>query len=349
MKKYAGLSILLLVLLSHSNGYSLTVEERSNVEVFKTASPSVVNITTTTLIRDFFSVYPREGAGSGTIISKEGHILTNNHVVEGAARIQVIFLDGKKYPATLVGNDPENDLAVIEVTADRDLAPIVLGDSDGLLVGQKVFAIGNPFGLNSTLTTGIISAVDRPLSTKKGMVIENVIQTDASINPGNSGGPLLDSEGKMIGVNTAIFSPSGGSVGIGFAIPINKARRIIPDLIKYGKVRKPWLGIIGVPLWDELAEALQLRVKRGILVSEVIKGGPAYESGLRGGKKPVQVSRTIIYIGGDVITKVDGKDVGSMEEIRHILEGKKEGRIVKMKIFRENTYKTLKVRIKLQT
>jgi len=342
------ISIWALVLLLYSTASALTQEEKINIRVFEEASPSVVNITTTTLIRDFFSIYPQKGAGSGSIIDPSGYILTNYHVVEGANEITVTLYNGKKYQATFVGADPENDIAIIKIEPEEPLKPLPLGDSDNLKVGQKVYAIGNPFGLNSTLTTGIISALGRPLSTEEGRVIENVIQTDAPINPGNSGGPLLDTNGRMIGINTAIFTPSGGSVGIGFAIPVNTAKEIIPDLITYGRVRRPYLGIVGIPLWPSLSEALGLPVDRGILVSEVIKGGPADRAGIKGGTKPVLISDTIVYLGGDIILKINGIKVGSMRDIKKALKGLKEGSKVPVVILRGKRIKRLFVKVVLK-
>ncbi len=326
----------------------LTPEEKINIKVYREASPSVVNITTTTLIRDFFSIYPQRGAGSGSIIDPKGYILTNYHVVEGAQQITVTMFDGKKYPAVFVGADPDNDIAIIKIKPDRPLKPLKLGDSDTLQVGQKVFAIGNPFGLNSTLTTGIISALGRPLTTEEGRVIENVIQTDAPINPGNSGGPLLNTSGEMIGINTAIFTPSGGNIGIGFAIPVNTAKELIPDLIKYGKVRRPWLGIVGVPLWPDLARALRIPVEEGILVSEVIRGSPADRAGIRGGSIPVEISGTIVYLGGDIIVEINNRKVTSMEEIKKAIKGLREGSRVKVVVMRGDRLLKLSVEVVLR-
>ncbi len=340
-----------LIIFVPSLSFPLSEEEEINISVYKNNSPSVVNITTTTLIRDFFSVYPKQGAGSGSIISPDGYILTNYHVIEDATQINITMTNGDKYKAQLVGADPENDIAVIKIMSPgrKRFQAMKLGDSDKLSVGQKVYAIGNPFGLNSTLTTGIISALERPLTTEKGMVIENVIQTDAPINPGNSGGPLLNTTGKMIGINTAIFSPSaGGNIGIGFAIPINIASELIPDLIKFGKVRRPWIGIIGVPIWEELARALSLPVDRGILVSEVVKGSPAHRGGLKGGARPVEISRTIIFLGGDIIVEVEGIKVKYMQDIKKALKGKKDRDIVKMKIVRKGRLVDKNIRIRLR-
>ncbi len=349
MNRSAIISLIIIFMPLHYSAFALTPEERSNIKVFKESSPSVVNITTTTLVKDYFSVHPREGAGSGTIIRKGGYVLTNYHVVQGANEIQVTLNDGERYQADLAGAAPEEDLAILKIKSDATFEPLKMGDSEDLVVGQKVFAIGNPFGLNSTLTTGIISAVGRTLTTESGIVIESVIQTDTPINPGNSGGPLINSDGKIIGINTAIFTPSGGSVGIGFAIPINAAKSIIPDLIKYGKVRRPWLGVTGVHLWDELSNELGLEIKKGILVSQVVEDGPADKAGLRGGKDPIHISKTIIYTGGDIITEIDGMKVGSMRAIRSALADKKEGQVINIKIYRKGGYITLKVSVKLKT
>ncbi|MCI4626659.1 MAG: trypsin-like peptidase domain-containing protein [Candidatus Magnetoovum sp. WYHC-5] len=328
---------LLLVLgLGSSTFAALTEEEMINIKIYKDVNPAVVNITTTTLVRDFFSLYPQKGSGSGTIIDANGYILTNYHVIEEASKIAVTMQDGSKYAAKVAGVDPENDLAVIKIinSDNRTFKAMEMAEQGGLQVGQKVFAIGNPFGLNSTLTTGIISATGRPLTTGAGRVIENVIQTDASINPGNSGGPLIDTDGKMIGINTAIFTPSGGSVGIGFAIPAATAKAIIPDLIKYGKLRRPWLGIAGLPLFEQLSAYLNLPVANGFLVSEVVDGSPSYRAGIRGGNRAVRISGTVFYLGGDIVVEVDGKKVMSMDDIKNALFNKKEGQRVNLKIIR---------------
>lgn len=328
----------------------LTQEEQVSISIYKQASPAVVNITTTTMVRDFFSIYPQQGAGSGAIIGPNGYLLTNNHVVEGASDITVTLTDGRKFKARLVGADPANDIAVLKIDGEgtATFPALDLGDSDTLQVGQKVFAIGNPFGLNSTLTAGIISALGRPLAVGNGMVIENVIQTDASINPGNSGGPLLDTSGKLIGITTAIFTPSGGNIGIGFAIPANTAGSLIPDLLKFGKIRRPWLGIVGVPLWRKLAHALDLPVDEGIMVSAVIEGSPAHKAGLRGGVRPVSISGTTVYLGGDVLLEIDGKKVSSMSDISKALRSKKDEDAVDIKILRGKGVSHIKMPVELE-
>ncbi len=340
--------VLLLTVLSFVHtSVALTREELINIRVYKEVAPSVVNITTTTLIRDFFSVYPSKGAGSGSIIEEHGYILTNYHVVEDATEITVTLSNGHKYSAKLIGVDPENDLAIIKIKPKERLRALKLGDSSKLQVGQKVFAIGNPFGLNSTLTTGIISALGRPLTTESGRVIENVIQTDAPINPGNSGGPLINTDGEMIGINTAIFTPSGGSVGIGFAIPVNTAKELIPDLIRYGKVRRPWIGIVGIPLWDSLSKALKIPVSEGILVSEVVPRSPAYYAGIRGGTIPVEISGTVLYLGGDIILEINHKKVASMDDIKRALRHVKDGQMVDVKLLRKDKIILTKIKVRL--
>ncbi|MBF0608275.1 MAG: trypsin-like peptidase domain-containing protein [Candidatus Magnetobacterium sp. LHC-1] len=332
-------------------GGRLTPEEETNITVYKQNSPSVVNITTTTLIKDFFSIYPQKGSGSGSIISPNGYVLTNAHVIEDASEINITMTDGKKYRAKFIGADPDNDIAVIKIISDQPTSfkAVELGNSDELQVGQRVYAIGNPFGLNSTLTTGIISALSRPLTTGRGRVMENVIQTDTPINPGNSGGPLIDTSGRMIGINSAIFTPSGGSVGIGFAVPINTAKALVPDLIKYGKVKKPWIGIVGVPLWEKLARALELPVDNGILVSQVIKGSPAHRAGIKGGFKAVEISDTVIYLGGDVILEVNETKVSSMQDIVKALSAAGNSKSVPIKILRGKGIITVNCKVELKS
>jgi len=295
--------------------------EKNNIEIYERASPSVVHVSSVTLHWDFFyNVVPNEGTGSGAIIDGEGRILTNYHVVQQAQSVFVTLADTSRYRATVLGVDPASDLAVVGIRAPTDkLRPIPLGSSAKLKVGQKVLAIGNPFGLERTLTTGIISSLGRSIKTAQGRVIENLIQTDAAINPGNSGGPLLDSSGQLIGVNTAIFSPSGGSVGIGFAVPVDRVRRVLPDLVTTGRVKHAWLGIRWIPLSSDLAALLRLPVTHGILVVEAIAQGPAAEADLRGGSEQIVIGNTILTVGGDVITSVDGVPVETSERLLSIL------------------------------
>lgn len=326
---------------------TLTEDERNNIEIYKAVSPGVVNIRTVTLVQDFFAVYPEEGSGSGSIIDDQGHILTNYHVIEGARQLFVTLADGSEYRATLIGGDPDTDLAVIKINAPREKLTVVpMGDSDKLAVGQKVLAIGNPFGIGQTLTRGIISALGRPLRAENGRLIEGAIQTDASINPGNSGGPLLNSRGEMIGVNTAILSPSRGSVGIGFAIPINLARRVVPDLIAYGRVRRPWLGIDVFPIpVSALADELGLPVRSGVMVSQVISGESADRAGIRGGNQPVRIRGRLFYLGGDIIYEINGERITSVDDISRILTRFRPGETVTVTIYRGRQRMTLSVKL----
>ncbi len=272
----------------------------------------VVNVTSTTIQMDFFfNAFPAQGSGSGSIIDTSGHILTNYHVVADAQKLEVTLGDGSKWSAKLIGSDPDNDLAVIKIDAPREkLKVIPMGDSRNLRIGQKVLAIGNPFGLERTLTTGIISSLGRTIRSEVGTLMEDIIQTDAAINPGNSGGPLLNSEGEIIGINSAIISPSGGSVGIGFAIPINTAKRVVPELIAKGYVSYPWIGATIQTLIPEIAKFLKLnKVERGAMIAELAKGGPADKAGLKGGDQRVQVGNMIVIVGGDIVVKADQHDV----------------------------------------
>lgn len=319
--------------------WALTEEETNNIDVYQKAAPGVVNITSIALERDFFlRATPREGAGSGAVIDSKGHILTNNHVIKDAQRIEVTLAGGSKWRGNLVGTDPDNDLAIIRIDVPPDkLHPLPLGNSNELQVGQKVLAIGNPFGLGETLTTGIISSLGRFIRSPDGDLMEDLIQTDAAINPGNSGGPLLDSEARVIGINSAIISPTGGSIGIGFAIPVDTAKRIIPDLIEKGYVSYPWLGVTLFPLLPGLAEALKLPVERGALIVEVIIGGPAERAGLRGGSEMIQVGNAILPIGGDVIVGFEGEPVDSSDDFVRKLRKRKPGDRVRLRIIRDET------------
>jgi len=262
------------VTIPRSRPLVVSADEKINTEVFEKVHPAVVNIATTTLAMNFWmQIIPRQGQGSGFIIDSEGYILTNNHVVAEARKITVTMANGKKIESTLVGRDPRSDLAVIKIPSRYVKIVAKLGDSDKIRVGQKAIAIGNPFGLSHTLTTGIISARNRVIMTDDGYQIDELIQTDAAINPGNSGGPLLNSSGAVIGINTAIFSLSGGYQGIGFAIPINRARYVATQLITRGRVARPWLGISGISVSPGLSEALGLKIDRGVLIIEVVPGG----------------------------------------------------------------------------
>jgi putative serine protease PepD len=321
---------------SGSRPLIVSADEEINMEVFEKVHPAVVNIAATTLSMNFWlEIIPREGQGSGFIIDRKGYILTNNHVVAKAQKITVTLANGTKLPASLVGRDPSSDLAVIKISSRHVDEVVPLGDSDKVRVGQKAIAIGNPFGLSHTLTTGIISALNRGIRTEGGYQIDDLIQTDAAINPGNSGGPLLNSNGEVIGINTAIFSLSGGYQGIGFAIPINRAREVATQLITSGRVARPWLGVSGLSLTPGLAEGLRLDVRRGILVVEVVAGSPADQAGLRGGHREVIVGSLRLLLGGDIIIAVDEHQVSGMKQLVRLLDKMKVGQTVTVKIVRD--------------
>ncbi len=320
-----GLCVMVMVLPGMA--WSLTEDERNNIELYERLSRGVVNITSTVLERDFFfNIIPRQGAGSGSVIDDRGYILTNHHVIEDARKLEVTLYSGKKYAARFIGSDPNSDIAVLKIDAPKkDLTVIPMGSSKDLKVGQKVLAIGNPFGLGQTLTTGVVSSVGRTLRAPGGALVEDVIQTDASINPGNSGGPLIDSSGYMIGVNTAIFSPTGANVGIGFAIPIDTVKQVVHELIEKGYYSYPWIGATLMTLHPNFAEALQLKVSTGAMIVELIPGGPADKAGLRGGKTRAQVGNTIIIVGGDIIVAIDGQPVESTEDFMRSLRRYRPG------------------------
>jgi putative serine protease PepD len=317
-------------------------DEQNNIEVYKAVSPGVVYIQSTTVVRDWFGAEEREGAGSGSVIDEQGHILTNYHVVEGARRLSVHFGSGRNYAATVVGLDPDTDLAVIKLTEKPKEAMTVvpLGDSDRLIVGQKVLAIGNPFGLDRTLTTGVISGLQRPIRGINDQPIEGAIQTDASINPGNSGGPLLDSRGRMIGINSQIQSTSGSSAGVGFAIPVNIAKRIVPELIRSGSIQRPKLGIQPRNV-ESLSAQVQLPVSYGVLIWNVQPGGPAANAGLRG---MVQTDEGDLELG-DIIIGVGSERVGNSDDLYKVLNKHQIGETVNIDIYRGARRMTLPVRL----
>jgi putative serine protease PepD len=307
------------------------------MEVFDRVHPAVVNIATTTLGMNFWlEVIPRQGQGSGFIIDREGYILTNNHVVAKAQKITVTMADGSKTSAPLVGRDPASDLAVIKIPSRYVTAVVTLADSDAVRVGQKAIAIGNPFGLSHTLTTGIVSALKRGIRTQDGHQIDDLIQTDAAINPGNSGGPLLNSSGEVIGINTAIYSLSGGYQGIGFAIPINQAREVATQLITSGRVARPWLGISGISITPMISEGLGLGVEEGVLVVRVVEGSPAHQGNLRGGYKEVIIGSRRFLLGGDIIMAIDGHGTSDMKDLVRIVGRLKVGETVSVRIMRDN-------------
>lgn len=318
-----------------------TDDEMENIRVFEMRNEGVVNITTETISYNWFlePVPERGTTGSGSIIDSRGYVVTNQHVVEDAVRVYVTLSDGATLDGEVIGTDGENDLAVVKFDpGDHELKTIPFGDSGGLRVGQKVLAIGNPFALDRTLTTGVISGIGRSLRNDNNLVMQGMIQTDASINPGNSGGPLLDSRGDMIGINTMIYSQTGGSIGIGFAVPVATARRVVPDLIEFGVVRRGWIDIIPREIIPQIAVIENVPAYRGLLVSQVDGGGNAEQAGIRGGQpdRPVRLGRTIIYLGGDIIVNINGTEVNSIANFYEALEDTRPGDTVSVTYLRGN-------------
>ncbi len=312
-----------------SNAPVIFPPEQLVAEIYKRVSPSVVNITNRAVQNTVIGMGLEEGSGSGFVWDKEGRIVTNNHVIEGAQELKVAFADDTTVPAKVIGTDPATDLAVIQVALPADqLAPVALGDSDTLEPGQLAVAIGNPFTLQRTVTAGVISARGRSLRSENNRLIGDIIQTDTAINPGNSGGPLLDAQGRVIGVNSALFNPTGQSVsiGVGFAIPVNIVKRVIPELIAHGRYAHPWIGISGLTLTPDLSKQLKdagIAVPpRGVLVMQVLAGGPAERAGLQGSTRQVQLADQTLRIGGDIITALDRSPIKGMEELISHLEAR---------------------------
>ena len=319
-------------------------EEQNNIAIYKRVLPSVVNITSKTLVYNFFfQAVPQEGQGSGFVLDKAGHVLTNFHVVEGANRgIQVMLSNKRTYKATVVGTDRMHDLALLQIDAPN-LQAVTLADSSELSVCQKVYAIGNPFGLSGTMARGIISSI-RSVRNADGEPIEDAIQTDAAINPGNSGGPLLNSRGEVIGINAMIASNGADqSSGIGFAIPINTAKAVLADLTRYGKVRRPSLGIVSFGIGPDLATQMGLAVDSGVLIQKVVPGGAAERAGLRGGNQQAYLGNTPIMLGGDLIVAIDGHEVTDPQEINSIMDKHQSGDTVRVTFYRGQKQITVKL------
>jgi len=310
-------------------------DEQTNISVYDKCQRSVVNIDTKTIVNvRWLGTQEKEGSGSGWVLDKQGHIVTNYHVVQGSDVVNVTLGEGESFPAEVIGVDPRNDIAVLKVNIDPSLlSPVILGESETLRVGQKIFAIGNPFGLNRTMTIGIISSLDRSLDSKSGQQIRNVIQIDAALNQGNSGGPLLDSEGKLIGMNTAIATLNGGNSGVGFSVPARTIKRVVPQLIQFGKFRSPWLGVDY--FWKS---------DSGIGIAKVVEGGPASAAGLRG----LKAERQVIALGNqrvvvprwikesaDVVVSIDGKPINSLDDLQIVIEQKNPGDNVDLEVLRE--------------
>jgi len=326
-----------VVVTAQESDYShfKTSDEENNIEVFKLASPSVVHITNSRLVRSFYSLNPREvpqGTGTGIIWSADGYVVTNFHVVQEANVVTVTLQDGSSYEAVPVGSDPDKDLAVLRIDAPEvELTPVNLGDSSLLEVGRKVIAIGNPFGLDTTMTVGVVSALGREIESVSRRTIRDVIQTDAAINPGNSGGPLLNSLGQLVGVNTAIYSPSGASSGIGFAIPVNTVRRIVPELITYGRVQTPILGITRLPQPDYYRRLWGIE---GVIVLDVVEGTDPERLGMRGLRR-VQGGQIQL---GDVIVEIEGQVVADEDDYATIMEQHQPGDVVRVRTLRDNRF-----------
>ena len=323
-------------------------EEQQNIAVYKKALPSVVNITSTAVQFDFFyGPVPQQGQGSGFILDKEGLILTNNHVIDNAQRIEVTLSDKHKYKAERIGIDKNHDLALIRIKAPN-LVPATLSDSSGLIVGQRVYAIGNPFGLNGTMTRGIISSI-RSIRGPENNPIEDAIQTDAAVNPGNSGGPLLNSRGEVIGITTLIASnPNGGadqSAGIGFAIPINTAKAVLDDFAKTGRVRRPSLDVMTLPISPEIAGQIGLAADYGLLIERVLPGGAAERAGLKGGTQRMYDGNTPVMLGGDLIVGIDGQEVATPQDLSAAMNSHRAGDTVVLTIYRGRRRMEVKVQL----
>jgi S1-C subfamily serine protease len=310
-------------------------EEQQNIAVYKRALPSVVNITSTAVAFDFFyGPVPQQGQGSGFILDKQGHILTNNHVIDNAQRVEVTLYDKHKYKATVVGVDKGHDLALLQINNVPNLQPATLSESQSLTVGQLVYAIGNPFGLSGTMTRGIISAI-RSIRGPNNSPIEDAIQTDAAVNPGNSGGPLLNSRGEVIGITTLIANNGADqSSGIGFAIPVNTAKAVIADFAKYGRVRRPSLDIATLAIGPEIAQQIGLPVDYGLLIDRVFPGGAAERAGLHGGTQRVYQGNTPVMLGGDLIVAMDGQEIAEPQDLAAAMNSHRAGDVVTITVFR---------------
>ena len=324
-------------------------EEAQNIYVYEMCNEAVVNITTKVMNYNWFlEPYVQDGgSGSGSIIDKRGYILTNVHVIQGASEIYVSLFDGSQYKAEVVGTDLDSDLAVIkfEPPKNMEIKTIPFGKSEDLKVGQRVIAIGNPFGLERTMTTGIVSGLGRPIQNSNQRIIRDMVQTDAAINPGNSGGPLLDTAGRMIGINTMIKSSSGSSAGVGFAVPSETAIRVVADLLEYGEVRRGVIEANIIQLNKRIAQYAGYDISQGVMISEVTENGNAEKAGLCGGTEAAYYGsrRDIIYLGGDVIIKIDDIDITSLADYYSALESKRPGDSVMVTVRRNKKNIQMKV------
>jgi len=312
-------------------------DEQININVFEKSHESVVNILTTTLSMNYWrEVSPQQGQGTGFIIDKRGYVVTNNHVIGDAEQIVVNLDNGKKVEAILIGKDITHDIAILKIPESVITKVAELGDSNSILIGQKAIAIGNPFGLSHTITTGIVSATGRELHSKESRTLYDLIQTDCAINPGNSGGPLLNSNGEVVGMNTSIYSLSGGSQGIGFAIPVNKIKEVATQLITEGKYAKPWIGISGISLSPEFSQVLEISTQKGVLVVSVTYESPAFQAGIKGGNREIIVGKFRLPIGGDIIVSVNGNSVEDMKSLIREIHRYKVGDTISFSIIRDN-------------
>jgi S1-C subfamily serine protease len=328
---------------SETHATSLSSDETNNIDIYKSAHVATVNITSTIYRRTiFFEVYPSKDQGSGFLISADGKILTNSHVVANERQLEITLPDQSHYKAQLLSRDEANDVALLQIQPRTKLPSLHLGDSDGLQVGQKVLAIGNPFGLEGTLTVGIVSSLGRSIRGENERTLEGLIQTDAAINPGNSGGPLLDSAGNVVGINTAILGPNG-NIGIGFAMPINRAKLMLDDF-QAGR-KRPKLGVSVVPISGDYADALNLPTQGGLLIQEVDPNSAAARAGLRGGRQEVQIGNAQVLVGGDLIMSIDGQPVERDDAISRALAKKRSGDTLELTIFRNG--RTTNVRVRL--
>jgi len=320
-------------------------DEQNNIDIYKAAKDSVAYITSTVYQQTFFfETVPTRALGSGFLIGADGRILTNNHVISGSSKIEVKFADQSRYIAKVLVRDQADDLALIQIEPKKKLPFLKLGDSDTLQVGQKVLAIGNPFGYDGTLTTGVVSSLGREIRSENNR-LEGLVQTDAAINEGNSGGPLLDSQGNVIGINTAILAPSGGNIGIGFAMPINRAKVMLEDFRTGKSFGRPRFGVSTVYIAGDLAEELKLPASGGLLVQEVAPGSAAEKAGIRGYRDVVLVGNMRLGIGGDLITAIDGKPVTEPDAVTRAIGRKRPGDVVPVKIFRGG--RTVDIQVKL--
>jgi S1-C subfamily serine protease len=318
-------------------------------DIYGSAKRGVVQVLATSVVSEnpFFGAQPARVLGSGFVIDKSGHVVTNYHVIEGASKVEVSFSGNDEMPATVVGKDPSTDIAVLRIKGaqGRALTPLELGSSDAVRVGDAVVAIGNPFGLERTVTAGIVSALQREITAPNGFAIDRVIQTDAAINHGNSGGPLLNADGKVIGVNSQIESSSGGNVGIGFAVPINTVKDVVSQLLEHGKVAHAYIGVEMATITTELASNVRLPVDHGVLIQRVRPGSPAAQAGLRGGTTQVVVDGESYLVGGDVITQADGQPIESAEQLRSVVTSKQPGDEIALEVHRQNETKEVTVKL----